>query len=259
MPPKKKVKKVTTLLTPAEERRLLAHERSGVDDKHIIDEIALNITGDDPEGLEITLPQKRKKGGARGSRVPTSELMRRRLINQLQQERQREFDRGNYNAGVPPLSKINADLDFLGEKNEPQPKNPFPPTRRALSGGMMNEDEGYESPTENIIPVPYGIAAQAAQGDNLLDDFNAEATPAGPPVVGDPVTPPSTPQTNPNIPTVSPSGEGGSFLTDALAFAPALARAFGGGYDKGSLERMVGGVVLPDREYIRRNGDPLFV
>jgi hypothetical protein len=89
------------------------------------------------EKIYKALQDKEKKGGARGSRVPTSEIQRMRLINQLRQSRQREFDRGNYNADRPPLSTINADLDFLGEKNEPQPTNPVPPTRRALVGGMM--------------------------------------------------------------------------------------------------------------------------
>ena len=76
-------------------------------------------------------------GGARGSRVPTSEIQRMRLINQLRQQRQREFDRGNYNADRPPLSTINADLDFLGEKNEPQPPNPNPPTRTAMEDNFF--------------------------------------------------------------------------------------------------------------------------
>lgn len=85
-------------------------------------------------------------GGARGSRVPTSEIQRLRLINQLQRERQREFNKGNYNAGVPPLSRINADLDFLGEKREQQPPNPMPPTRQALGdmeGGVRRPMEDH--------------------------------------------------------------------------------------------------------------------
>jgi hypothetical protein len=73
------------------------------------------------------------RGGASGSRVPTSEIQRLRSINRLRKLRQKEFDKGNYNVEVPPLSTINADLDFLGGKSEPQPNNPL--TRQALSGG----------------------------------------------------------------------------------------------------------------------------
>ena len=97
-------------------------------------------------------------GGARGSRVPTSEIQRMRLINQLRQQRQREFDRGNYNADRPPLSTINADLDFLGEKNEPQPTNPVPPTRRALGGARRKRTRqqaaGGDDEEEELEPLP---------------------------------------------------------------------------------------------------------
>tara|TARA_R110000803_G_scaffold12755_9_gene36419 strand:- start:1001 stop:1642 length:642 start_codon:yes stop_codon:yes gene_type:complete len=90
----------------------------------------VNIVSDDEGGTDT-------EGGARGSRVPTSEIQRLRLINQLLQQRKREFDRGNYSADRPPLSTINADLDFLGEKDEPQPPNPNPPTRRAMEGSFF--------------------------------------------------------------------------------------------------------------------------
>ena len=92
--------------------------------------LPVNIVSDDEGGTDT-------EGGARGSRVPTSEIQRMRLINQLRQQRREEFDRGNYNADRPPLSTINADLDFLGEKNEPQPPNPNPPTRTAMEDNFF--------------------------------------------------------------------------------------------------------------------------
>jgi hypothetical protein len=108
------------------------------------------IQGSYPPQYETFDSDSDMDGGARGSRVPTSEIQRLRLINQLQQERQREFDRGNYNVVVPPLSRINADLDFLGEKNEPQPPNPIPPTRQALS----DMEGGVRRPMEDNFFFP---------------------------------------------------------------------------------------------------------
>lgn len=102
------------------------------------------------------------EGGARGSRVPTSEIQRMRLINQLRQQRQGEFDRGNYSADRPPLSTINADLDFLGEKGEPQPPNPNPPTRRAMEDSFFyparDRDRRYDfEDYKRVVPHSGGF------------------------------------------------------------------------------------------------------
>ena len=105
-----------------------------------------------PKGLTKEIADRRnntsttkKTGKGRGSRVPTSEIQRLRSIKRLREARQREFDIGNYNVLVPPLSTINATLDFLGDDDdfEPQPPNPFPPTEQGLYGRGRYRDIDY--------------------------------------------------------------------------------------------------------------------
>ena len=182
--------KTKALLTPAEEARLIAHERSGVNDDHIIDEIVMNITGDDPEGLEIALPKGKGYGGGKGDKkgkkdkkdtpakaqitryfkgknAPKS-LMER--MKEMMAARDRGELDGNFNIPRVPKGESDTDVDEYDSEEERQyarearerPATPPP------AAGAGDEDLSDTIPAEEDSDTADTVMDGAGTGASTL-------------------------------------------------------------------------------------------